>query len=384
MLSRRDLLSQLAVAAVPWVAAPQTHRKVPEQIRSFCIDFNWLHQEEAGKPVIFAPPGHWADASPEEHVRWYHELGANTIQTFVVSCNGYAWYKGGFVPPQPGLKHDFLREVADLGHKKGMLVLGYFCVGANTKWGRDRPGLSYGTPTAPHIPLTDPYLDYLSRSMEDAIRNTEIDGYMVDWLWSPGDKLQAGGWIDSERALYTQLTGEAFPKSGAPGAAELLAYRRRAVERCWSRIKEVRDRARRDCILWLTVSNLADPVISASPVLRECDWVLNEAPSPELYDSGRKMVGPQTRLIQNLVGWVNHDAKGYLSAARNLKIDLYGFAEPRASSLPLPIADYLARPIDSFQEKTRMGVNDRNIAALARFYRGLPLDAVIPRGGAGR
>ena len=43
-------------------------------------------------------------------------MGNNVIQTFCVSCNGYAWYKNGVVPEQPGLKHDFLREVVRLGH----------------------------------------------------------------------------------------------------------------------------------------------------------------------------------------------------------------------------------------------------------------------------
>ena len=84
-------------------AGPQT----PKQIKAFNVDFNWYKG-------VFAPPGHWADASPEEHVRWYEALGANTIQTFCLSCNGWAWYKGGFVPPQPGLKHDFLTEVVRL------------------------------------------------------------------------------------------------------------------------------------------------------------------------------------------------------------------------------------------------------------------------------
>jgi len=103
------------------------------------VDFNWYQG-------AFAPPGHWAEASPEEHVRWYEALGANTIQTFCVSCNGYAWYKGGLVPPQPGLKHDFLTEMVRLGHRRNMLVMGYFCIGANTRWGREHPDLSYGAP----------------------------------------------------------------------------------------------------------------------------------------------------------------------------------------------------------------------------------------------
>ena len=78
-------------------------------------------------------------------------MGANVIQTFCVSCNGYAWYKHGVVPEQPGLKHDFLPEVVRLGHQEGLLVLGYFCMGANTKWGQEHPQLSYGFPEqSPH------------------------------------------------------------------------------------------------------------------------------------------------------------------------------------------------------------------------------------------
>jgi len=118
----------------------------------------------------FAPPGHWADASPAEHVAWYHGLGANVIQTFAVSCNGYAWYQGGKVPPQPGLRHDFTTQLVKLGHARGMKVMGYFCVAANTRWGKEHPDLSYGTPATFHLPLTDAYLDYLAEAITEAFR----------------------------------------------------------------------------------------------------------------------------------------------------------------------------------------------------------------------
>ncbi|MBM3882672.1 MAG: hypothetical protein FJ387_23610 [Verrucomicrobia bacterium] len=85
-----------------------------EPIRSHCIDFNW----GPGGPNPFAKPGLWADADPAKHVAWYKEMGVNVIQTFAVSCNGYAWYKNGKVPEQPGLKHDFLAEMVRLGRKK--------------------------------------------------------------------------------------------------------------------------------------------------------------------------------------------------------------------------------------------------------------------------
>ena len=68
-----------------------------EAIKAFCVDFNW----GPGGDNAFAGPGHWGDADPATHVAWYEGLGVNTIQTFAVSCNGYAWYKDGEVPEQP-------------------------------------------------------------------------------------------------------------------------------------------------------------------------------------------------------------------------------------------------------------------------------------------
>ena len=38
------------------------------------------------------------------------------------------------------------------------------------------------------------------------------------------------------------------------------------------------------------------------------------------------------------------------------------------------MVDYLARPIGEFKGTDRMTINDRNIAALARFFRGMPVE----------
>ena len=105
-----------------------------KDIKAYCLDFNWAPPAARGKP--FANPGTWAGADPAAHVAWYKAIGANVIQTFCVSTNGYAWYKNGFVPEQPGLKHDFLPEVVKLGHQEGMLVMGYFCIASNPTLGR--------------------------------------------------------------------------------------------------------------------------------------------------------------------------------------------------------------------------------------------------------
>jgi hypothetical protein len=344
--------------------------RLPRQIKAFCIDFNWAYVNGTMK---FAPPGHWDGARPEEHVRWYGDLGANVIQTFAVSCNGRSWYRHGFVPSQPGLRYDFLPDVANLGHKKGMLVMGYFCIGANSQWGNDHPDLSYGTPTTPHIPYTDQYLDYISKSMGDAIRKTGMDGYMIDWVWNPGEKLRAKGWLPAEQKLFTQLTARSFPKNRYPTKGETLEYERKAINRCWFRIKDIRDKTNPRCILWLSVNDMANPTIHNSPMLKQVDWLMNESPDVSLYKLGRKMMGQKTRMIQNVVGWPGHNAEKFLADPRHRAVDLYGFAMPRDNSLPLPISEYLSKPVDDFTKRGIFSINDRNIAALARYYRGLPL-----------
>ena len=131
-----------------------------EPIKAYGIDFNW--DVSLGYPSGFAKPGLWADADPAEHVQWYADLGCNVIPSFAVSCNGYAWYKNGIIPEQPGLKHDFLTECVKLAHQKNIKVTGYFCAGSNTKWGLDHPDLSYEPVAMVHIPYTTAYLDYLS------------------------------------------------------------------------------------------------------------------------------------------------------------------------------------------------------------------------------
>ena len=380
MMRRRRFLKGLATAAsIPFISNLRAFSAyaadapaVPARIKAFDLDFNWFFNS-ATKQSEFAPPGYYAEADPEEHIRWYHDLGANVIQTFAVSCNGYAWYRNGFVPPEPGLKYDFLPEMVRLGHKKGMLVMGYFCVGANSKWGADHPDLSYGTPSTYHIPFTDAYLDYLSHSMADAIQKTGMDGYMIDWVWNPQSRLRASGWLPAEKKLFDQLTGKSFPASGQLDAESTLVYERKAIDRCWDRIKEARDRVDPRCIIWLSCNDLSNPTVTGSRMLKEVDWAMNESPDPKLYRMGEQMVGPKTRMIQNVVGWLGHDAEKFLSDPANHDLDLYGFATPRANSLLPPVKDYLTKPMACFAGSDKGSVNDRNIAALARFYRGLPL-----------
>jgi hypothetical protein len=398
MISRRSFLSSVAAAAgatgmmsgISRAAVDGKNRAIPKQIKMFCIDLNWL--TTAGK-TVFAPPGHWASTSPEEHVRWHEDLEVNVIHSFAVSCNGYAWYKNGFVPPQPGLKYDFFPEVVRLAHKKNMLVTSYYCIGANTRWGHDHPDLSYGTPTTVHIPFTDEYLDFLAKSIADGIKKTGMDVCTLDWLWVPDgctwpngskDSLRAKGWLEAEKKLFTQLTGIRFPVSGAPSDEDTLAYERRAIDRCWERIRAIRDQTDRDCLLCLWVYDARQPSIAGAKLFTEVDWYINENPHPELTEFVQQRVRKQTRLIQNESGWtdsnrVTHDAKAFFSEPKHREVDLCGFAEPRDNGLPLPIDEYLSKPVEAFKTNGPRSLNNYNVAVLVRCYRGMPMDAVIPR-----
>jgi len=340
-----------------------------DPIRAFCIDFNW----GPGGPNGFAPPGLWANASPAEHVAWYDSLGANVIQTFAVSCNGYAWYKGGAVPEQPGLAHDFLTDVVRLGHERGMRVMGYFCVGANTLWANEHPDLSYGAPSAPHIPFTTEYLDYLCASISDALRRTCMDGFMIDWVWNA-----SGKWLECEKSMYEELMGEPFPGAEGVDDVTLLEFNRRTVDRCWERIRDAAKGVDRDCVIWLSCSDVTNPTVVNSRMFREVDWLMNEATDPTVLQGVERMKGEHTRLVQCVVGWGDrHDARTIVAGADESGIGIYGFSAPGTSSLPLPIAEYRERPIIGFQG------NDRNIAVLARYYGGEQMDMTAEQEASG-
>jgi len=333
-----------------------------EEIKAYCIDFNWAPTSRRGKP--FAKPGLWANADPAEHVAWYKSIGANVIQTFCVSTNGYAWYKNGFVSEQPGLKNDFLPEVVKLGHKEGMKVMGYFCIASNPRWAEMHPDLSYGSPTTYHIPYTDAYLDFLSKSIHDAVSRTGIDGFMIDWVWMPSRKSTKGQWLECEKQLYKQLMGKKFPGEDKLSKEDDTAYSRKAIDRCWKAIRKAAKRANPECIIWLTVNKMHHPHVVNSDMYKETDWLMNEAGSVEEIRKVQKMVGKHTQLITCLAVWNGQDASKTVPEALAAGVGLYGFTTPRGSKGLVPLEG-----IFNSQVSTLMG-DGKNIAMLARAYRG--------------
>jgi hypothetical protein len=339
-----------------------------EQIKAYCIDFNWALRARAG----FAQPGTWKDADPKEHVEWYKAVGANVIQTFAVSCNGYAWYKSEVIPEQPGLKHDFLTEVVKLGHAEGMKVMGYFCIASNTRWGEENPDLSYGTPSAYHIPYTDEYLDFLSSSITDAIKTTGIDGFMIDWVWMPKRKATNDKWIDAEKKLYQQLMGEPFPGEEKITKEQNLAYSRKAIDRCWKAIRKAAKTADPDCIIWLTTNNVNHPHVKDSDMYKEVDWLMGEKGKLDEILKLKPMVGKHTRLITCFSDFGGGNALKDIPEALNAGLGMYGYAKPDPSSQGGTID--LNRVFS--KQLTQLHGNDLRISVLARAYRGASIGSI--------
>jgi hypothetical protein len=364
-------LPQIILVVLPLIINPSCEFKdnshdTDETIKAYDLDFNWGE----GGPNAFAEPGLWADADPEEHIKWYKDLGVNTIQTFIVSCNGYAWYKNGVVPPQPGLKYDFLTEMVKLGHKEGIKVMGYLCIGSNTRWGMEYPEYSYGYPHDRHIPYTRKYLEYLDAVIRDAMAKTGIDGFMIDWFYQPNRSSHEGNWLECEQQRYEELMGKPFPGVESLNEADYNTYSRRAIEACWDVIHTAAKETNPNSIIWLTAFDITHPHYVNSKMFQEVDWLMNEEGDIARIDSIRNMVGKDTQLITCLASWNKKDARAVVVDAMNVGIGLYGFTKPDKNALLPPIDHYLSAPIDSFEG------DDRNIATFARVYNDLPLDFI--------
>ena len=337
------------VAAVVLAAdpAPTSDAHNAERIKAFCVDFNW---SESG----FAPPGMYVKASPKQHVEWYRKLGVNTIQTFCVSCPGYAWYRSEVAPVQPGMEGDFLSEITALGHAAGMRVMGYFCIGANAYWSEKHPDLSHPLRDAIAIPFTTAYLDYLARVIPEALTKTGIDGFMIDWVYNASHHYpdKSYKWLDCEKQMYPELFGEPFPGDGAMDRPKIDEFNRRAVDRCWLRIRQAAKTAKPDCIIWLSAYDLQHPQIAGSRMLKEIDWLMNEHPDPAKLEAVRKDIGPHTRLIQCICGWgEGHDAAKILRDPKFAGLGVYGFARPDpTTTLPPEDASGNARNIAAMRE----------------------------------
>ncbi len=332
-------------------------------IKAFNIDFNWDLLEQP------ASPGLYVHADPEEHVRWYTDLGANVIQSFCVAYDGYAWYQSKTVPVQPGMKGDFLQDVVDLAHQRGLRVMGYFNLAANPRWQLENPKLWHAeSHTGWRIPVTEPYMDFFCESVRDALTVTNVDGFMVDWFNIP----TRYAWLECEKQMYEKLMGEKFPSDRALASLgdkkdvypwnllppeEQLEYDRRVMAYAWRRIREVVSQTR-EAVIWpnIPLTQSGKPLWTNHVLMKESDWILNESPDLSLLDWLAEQIGPKTKIIQNLCGWKDHDAEVWRKLDTE-KVGLYGFAQADAATT-LPWTG----------QSPRGRANRRNIDIIRRAY----------------
>ncbi|MCC6581651.1 MAG: hypothetical protein IT440_14560 [Phycisphaeraceae bacterium] len=298
-------------------------RPVPAKIKAFNIDFNWGF-DPAGNygPAM---PGEYAHADPAAHVDWYVDMGVNVIQNFCVSYNGHAWYRQSQVAPvTPGMKHDFLPEMTALAHDRGLLVMGYFCCGANRVWETAHPDQVRQKAPMWKLPFTLDYLNYFCHSVKDALRKTEVDGFMVDWFISPDRSKD--GWLDCERTMWRELMDEPFPASGEPDAAAKLEFERREVLRAWDHLTAaVRDV--RPALIWVNSPwEISRNLWENHRALKEMDWVLNECHKIEQLEWIQQHAGTKTKIIQNMAGGGRPTEQQWAAFDFN-KFGLYGFSQ---------------------------------------------------------
>lgn len=105
-------------------------------------------------------------------------------------------------------------------------------------------------------------------------------------------------------------------------------------------------------------------------MLKEVDWVLNEAGDIATTASVRGMLGKQTRLVTCLANWNGQDPAQVIPAAIKEDVGLYGFTKPVAGSMMPPVDYYLSKSADSLKG------DERYIAVLVRAYNNLPYNYV--------
>jgi hypothetical protein len=336
-----------------------------EPMRTFTLDFAW------------AKPGQFADADPKEHIKWYADLGCNTLTIVSMGLSGYAWYKNGVVPEQPGLKCDFMTEMVKLGHQKKMKVFGYVCPGINLRWQKEHPDLCYQKGKEQLIPYTQTYLNDLCTYIEDAIKKTDMDGLMVDWFHNPGggkNPLPPLQWLPCEQEMYQELMDEPFPGKEKMTPEIELVYRRKAIERAWQRMKTTAKRVKPNCIIWLSSYEINSEEYKETSLLKEIDMLQSEFGDPQGIQKIRNLLSPETKLVMctaNIKG--KEQLLKIISGAEEQKFGINDFAQPHVNSLRYPISFYLSKPIDDFKDKDS---GDLHIAILARVFNRLPLNYI--------
>ena len=195
--------------------------------------------------------------------------------------------------------------------------------------------------------------------MKDVLVKTDIDGFQLDWMFSPPllRKEKKVRWMACEQKMYQELFGRPFPGKDKIDAKEEVEFQRRALDRCWGRIREAAKSTKPDCIVWLSCYNLKSPQVVGSRMLRETDWLIDEHYDPAYLESARKQVGARTKLLQCMCGWEEDDPRKVVDDPRLADVGFYGFARgDPITTLPPTSAEATPDSVDA--------INARNIEIL--------------------
>ncbi len=149
--------------------------------------------------------------------------------------------------------------------------------------------------------------------------------------------------------MFQELMGKPFPGSENITPDVELEFRRKAIDRTWKRIKETVKKTDPECVIWLTCAQLNSKDIAGSDMLKEVDWVLNEAGDTATTAFARSMIGSKTRMVTCLANWNGQDAAIVIPDAVKKGIGLYGFTKPVAGSIMPPVNYYLSVHPDSLE-----------------------------------
>lgn len=287
-----------------------------EKLKSFNIDFNWLEKK-------CAPANVFSNADVVKLVDWYEKLGCNNFWTFAVSFNGYAWYDSKLSPKIEGLKGNFTKDCVIEGHKRGMSVFAYHCLGDNPVVAKKYPSwrrnsdLDYIT-----MIFCDEYIDWFCEAIKESISECDYDGLVIDCFRCP--KNRSGTWDEKEIDLYNLLMDT--PYSVDISDAQIDEFNKRTIQRAWTKIKTA-VKSVKDIPIWTNqpFDFADDPVWNGNILMKEADYILNECPDFSLLEWLKKESGPNTCIVQNLCGWADHDLSSFTKEVSK-DIGLFGFA----------------------------------------------------------
>ena len=240
-----------------------------ETIRSFSIDLNWVDG-------TWAPDGVFANASAVHWADWYQALGCTNFWTFAVSYNGRAWYDSAFSPKLSGLAGNFTKDCVAEGHRRGMSVFAYHCLGANPiiaqshpEWSRQNPDDFFD------LIFCDAYLELFCSMVCESARMCEYDGLVIDWFRCPQKRLPM--WQPAEKELYEERMGQPFPGEAVLTAKELATFEKRCIEVAWTQISRAVKSVNQNIEIWTNQPfNFAEDLVWNNNVLmREADYILN-------------------------------------------------------------------------------------------------------------